>query len=528
MRKIQLFWQQAWERHHQANALLKSKNIPGLFNQEFAFYLRRINREYQATFHQVLKKRLDLHPIHLNRFFHTPMGEEILTRFEDLIHIQGDDYGKYALRGALLQTAEDPEGLSILNLLRKFSANMQFNTERILLTIKRVELLLKETEAMVDTISQLAKAEAAAELSIDFSKLPDIRCPGKASVEKQTLILNDKSRESRQFRAILYKPRWWRPGKAPVVVMSHGLGSSPEDFAEYAEHLASYGHVVAVPQHPGSDSNQVQEMLSGYSQEVFKLKEFIDRPLDVTYLLDQLERRNPVEYQGKLNLEAVGVIGHSFGGYTALALAGAEIDFEKLENACGPVLGSPNPSLLLQCRALRLPRKTYNFRDHRVKAVLPIDPVGSEVFGPKGLCQIQIPVFMVAGSEDKTAPAAFEQIRVFTWLTTSNRYLALIKGKSHFGSFSKLETGLKLMLLKTLPNLMGPDATLLYSYAYAMSLAFIEVYVANNPEYRPYLQSSYASYLSQAPFNLYLISAASDTRLSQKLRDFRMKLSQLS
>ena len=528
MMTVQIFWQKAWERHRQANALLKSKNIPGLFNKELAFYLRRINREYQASFHQVLKKRLDMHPIHLNRFFHTPMGEEILTRFEDLIHIQGDGYGKFALRGALLQTAEDPEGLSILNLLRKFSANIQLNTERILCTVKRVEFLFKETEAMVDTISQLAEAESTAELSIDFSKLPDIRCPGKFGVEKQTLILNDQSRESRQFRTILYKPRWWRPGKAPVVIMSHGLGSSPEDFGEYAEHLASYGHVVAVPQHSGSDSNQVQEMLSGYSQEVFKLKEFVDRPMDITYLLDQLEQRNQVDYQGKLNLEAVGVIGHSFGGYTALALAGAGIDFEKLETACGPVLGHPNPSLLLQCRALRLPRKTYNFRDQRVKAVLPIDPVGSEVFGPKGLRQIKIPVFMVAGSEDKTAPAAFEQIRVFPWLTTTNRYLALIKGKAHFGNFSKLETGLKLMLLKTLPNVMGPDLTLLYNYAYAMSLAFIEVHVANNSEYRPYLQSSYAKYLSQDPFNLYLLSAASDALLGQKLRDFKAKLSQLS
>ena len=528
MRKIQIFWQKAWERHYRANALIKSKNIPGLFNQELAFYLRKINREYQATFHQVLKNRLELHPIHLNRFFHTPMGEEILTRFGDLIHIQGDGYGKYALRGALLQTAEDPEGLSIFNLLRKFSADIQLNTERILTTVKRVEFLLKETEAMVETISQLANAEVAAELSIDFSKLPDIRCPGKFGVEQETISLNDQSRESRQFRTVLYKPRWWRPGKTPVVIMSHGLGSSPEDFAEYAEHLASYGHVVAVPQHPGSDSNQVQEMLSGYSQEVFKLKEFIDRPLDVTYLLDQLERRNQVEYQGKLNLESVGVIGHSFGGYTALALAGAGIDFEKLETACGAVSGAPNPSLLLQCRALRLPRKTYHFRDKRVKAVLPIDPVGSEVFGPKGLSQVKIPVFMIAGSEDKTAPAAFEQIRVFPWLTTPNRYLALIKGKAHFGNFSKLETGFKLILLKTLPNVMGPDLTLLYNYAYAMSLAFVEVHVANNPDYRPYLQSSYAQYLSQDPFNLYLVKAASDPQLSQKLRDFRTKLSQLS
>lgn len=31
--------------------------------------------------------------------------------------------------------------------------------------------------------------------------------------------------------------------------MSHGLGSKPEDFAEDAQHLASHGYVVAIPQH---------------------------------------------------------------------------------------------------------------------------------------------------------------------------------------------------------------------------------------------------------------------------------------
>ncbi|NET40039.1 MAG: dienelactone hydrolase, partial [Cyanothece sp. SIO1E1] len=220
-------------------------------------------------------------------------------------------------------------------------------------------------------------------------------------------------------------------------------GASPHSFADYAQHLASYGYVVAIPQHPGSDFGQIQAMLAGGSQEVFKLSEFIDRPLDVTFLLDELERYNRVHFQDKLDLQAVGVMGHSFGGYTALALAGATIDFAKLEQACGPILGELNLSLLLQCRALNLPRKVYNFRDQRVKAVLPVNPVSSKVFGPQGLSQIRIPVFMVAGSADKAAPAILEQIGVFPWLTTPERYLALIKDKPHIGAFAKPDIGLK-------------------------------------------------------------------------------------
>ena len=36
-------------------------------------------------------------------------------------------------------------------------------------------------------------------------------------------------------------------------MFSHGLASRPEDYAAGLKHLASYGYVVAAPQHPGSD-----------------------------------------------------------------------------------------------------------------------------------------------------------------------------------------------------------------------------------------------------------------------------------
>ena len=473
--------------------------------------------KYQGL-HKLLHHRFELDPLHLHHFFHTPMGENLLTSFGHLLQIQ-EDSDRALLRGALVETAADPQGLSLLNLLQKFSSSMQLNAELIISAFKRFEMLMAETEVIVEKISQLAAAEAEAEISIDFSQLPDIHRPGKYGYQQQSLTLTDKSRQ-RQFRVVIYQPQYWRHGKTPVVIMSHGLGSQPEDYTEYAQHLTSHGYLVAIPQHPGSDSQQVIKMLTGYSQEVFKLHEFIDRPLDVTYLLNELEKRNYSEYQGRLNLRNVGVMGNSFGGYTALALAGAEINFPRLETACTPVLGSPNLSLLLQCRALGLPRKSYNLRDRRVSAALPVDTVGSEVFGADGLGQIAIPILMIAGSEDKTAPVALEQIRIFPWLRTAHQYLALIKGKAHSGNFSKLETGLKLMLLKTLPHLTGPDSTLLYNYAYAISLAFFEVYVANNPDYRPYLQSNYAQYLSQDPFHLYLIGAASVDKLQQHLAEF--------
>ena len=47
----------------------------------------------------------------------------------------------------------------------------------------------------------------------------------------------------------------------PLVIVSHGLASRPEDFEEIAQHLASYGFAVALPQHPGSDLQKTKDLI---------------------------------------------------------------------------------------------------------------------------------------------------------------------------------------------------------------------------------------------------------------------------
>ncbi|NEP00527.1 MAG: alpha/beta hydrolase [Symploca sp. SIO2E9] len=492
----------------------------GKINKELEFYLKRVSEENQDTFREVLQTKQEVDPVQLYRFFHTPIGEQLLTGFGKIIQIQGGSNGKFSIRGALVQAAADPEGLTVLNFMRKFSTNIELNTDQILEVSGLFEKIVKATDEMVSQISRLAALEAATENTVDFSTLPDIRKTGEFGVNKQTITLKDDSRQ-REFIVELYQPQRWRTGQTPVVIASHGLASTPEHFEEPAQHLASYGYVVALLQHPGSDLTQLQNMLEGYSKEIFRLEEFIDRPLDVSYVLDELERRNQTEFAGRLNLKEVGVIGHSFGGYTALALAGAEINFERLETDCNRVVWDPNLSLLVQCRALELPRKVYNFRDPRVKAAIAINPVNSSIFGPIGLSQIQIPVFLGAGTLDPATPAVLEQMRSFTWLNTPNKHLGLLEGQAHV-NFSQLDAGTKAMI-DSLPNLKLPPQSLIDDYGNVMMLSFLEVHVATNPEYRPYLHSSYAEYISQEPFKFYLISSSSVDELNQAIVEFKAR-----
>ncbi|MGK7917247.1 MAG: alpha/beta hydrolase, partial [Prochloraceae cyanobacterium] len=492
----------------------------GKVNRELDFYLRRVKPEAQDKFRQLLSKRYDVDPVRFYRFLRTPIGEEILTQVGYMINFSGGGNGKIGIRAALGKAAFDSEGLTLLNFFRQFPTdNIELNTGNILEVVRLVEILVKGTRRMEKEMASLSSKEAANSTPVDFSKLPDLRFPGKYGQIKQTITLNDTSRQ-RQLTVDIYKPQTWREGKTPVVVASHGLASNRQHYEELAPHLASYGFVVAVPQHPGSDSIYLEDMLQGYHRDLFKLNEFIDRPLDLSYVLDELERRNDTEFEGRLNLESVGVIGHSFGGYTALAIAGAQIDFEGLERECNKVIWDPELSLLLQCRALELPRQTYDFRDQRVQAVAVLNPVTRYMFAPQDLSRIQIPIVIGAGEKDPVTPAAREQLLPFTFLTTSDRFFMLLEGQAHV-DISQMDAGATRALesLLRVKKLLNPE--LFYKYANATATAFFEYYIANNADARPYLQSSYAQYISEEPFPFYLIGISSLEELKQSIEDFR-------
>jgi predicted dienelactone hydrolase len=491
----------------------------GTINQDLGFYLDRATPEQQAKFREALLKKIDISPVMVSRFFNSNIGEEILTRIGKGITIQGGINGKYALRAALVQAAFDPEGFTLLNVVKKLPTNVQFQGELILGFAQAVDRAVLGTETFISLMRQLTLQEAKADPAVNYASLPDLRKLGKYSVKKQRWILTDTSRD-RTFYVDVYTPQGQQEGKIPVVVFSHGLASRPEDYAQGIEHLASYGYVVAAPQHPGSDYEWAQGLLEGYHKDVFDVKDFINRPKDISYVIDELQRRNQAEFEGKLDLENVGVAGHSFGGYTALAVGGAQIDFEYLQQECDRLYGGLNTALLLQCRALELPRQAYNFRDSRVKAVLAANPVNRGIFGRQGISKIAIPVLLGAGSYDPAAPAVFEQASSFTWLTTPDKYLAMVEGQAHV-NFSKLDAGIT-KAIDSIGDLTLPSQNLISNYFNSLMLAFFEVYISKNGSYRPYLQSAYAEYLSQnEQFKLDFITAASSNELAVAIEKFK-------
>ncbi|MCY7276410.1 MAG: alpha/beta hydrolase [Phormidesmis sp. CAN_BIN44] len=505
-------------------AALEAYAKTGALDSDLRVYAQYADAKQLADLRKALVVRADLTPIAVSQFLYTPQGEILLRRLGQVIQPESRDTGFYAIRAALILASSDPQGLTPLNVFRKFpTRGLRIDLQTALQIGGDLEQIVTRTNQATATLAQLAQLEALATPITNSTPLPGLANRGSISWQKETIRMVDRTRSfvtalgrERVFSVDVYLPQV-RTGrqarKIPVVVISHGLGSDLTTFRYLAEHLASHGFAVAVPEHPGSNAQQFQALISGTVSEVAAPSEFDDRPLDIKYLLDDLTRRARSDPRySRLNLEQVGVLGQSFGGYTALVLAGAAINFEQLQKDCGvQALDSTfNLSVLLQCRANALPRLNYNLQDPRVKAIVAINPVDSAVLGQAGFEQISIPTMIVSGNADTVAPALQEQIQPFTWLKTPDRYLVLMDRGTHFSTLEETNDSVPLP-----PELVGPTPVVARRYINALSLAFFQTYIANQPSYRSYLSASYAQRISQDPLRLSLVRSLSADQLKK-------------
>lgn len=493
----------------------------GKINEDLAFYASRATPQQLAQLRELLQQRFQITPTLLSQFTYSPLGEEVVRRLGELILTDSRQNGFYAIRAALILAAADPQGLTVVNVLRRFpSENLRLNFSEGLQIVKNLSDLLKTRDAVVGLIQKEAIAQAA-NANVDFSQKADLRQPGSFRSQNISFTFDDRSRD-RSLPVDIYLPQSAGENSQnsqkqpfPLIVISHGIASDRYAFVYLAKHLASYGFAVVVLEHPGSNAQRFQQYFAGLAGPPEPM-EFINRPLDVKYVLDELQRleKSDPNLQGKLNFQQVGAIGHSYGGYTVLALAGAKINFEKISRDCNPNR-SLNVSVLLQCRANDLAMKDYQLKDDRIQAIIAINPINSTIFGEIGLGQIQVPTMLVAASQDIFAPPVAEQIQPFTWLSSANKYLALIENATHFTAIA--EPTPENDVIPVPAGLLGPERTAGYSYLQALSVAFLQTHLLNRPEYSPYLQASYAKYISQEPLNLNLLQSLTVDQLTTVL-----------
>ncbi len=482
----------------------------GRVGKELDTFVSPLSARDRQYLRQFLSMRSKFNQQQISQLLKSALGQKVLVYLGDLVQVDRNVNGAKAIRTGLLAAAADRQGLSVINFLRKYPTPVvRLNLEKGFQVANRLDQLEQETAQVVAGVEQLSSQLAQSEPKIDPQRLPNLAVAGPYPVKLQTEIFHDR-RRNRRFAVDLYLPQGV-PQPAPTVIFSHGLASDRQHFADQARHIASHGFVAVTIDHPGSDLQKFRNLLDGKTQQVFDISEFIDRPQDVSYVLDELERRFP----GLANVQQAGVVGHSFGGYTALALAGAAIDFDYLKTQCSQGLDAANASLLLQCEALKLPRRNYNFRDRRISFALAINPVDSSIFGPQGMAKVQIPVAIVAGSQDTVAPAAIEQIQPFSWVVAPERYLFVVRGLGHVVDMRSLTNA----FLPSLNNVIT-DKKLepLSEYGRTFVLALVQTHVAHQSSYRAYLQADYAVATSKAPNQVSILRSLTPSQLNAMLQ----------
>ncbi len=161
-----------------------------------------------------------------------------------------------------------------------------------------------------------------------------------------------------------------------LVVISHGSRGSPLVHRDLAVHLAHAGFVVALPEHPGDGRSDVSHYGTPQNLE--------NRPRHLRIVLDALFSDAAV---GARLASGVAVVGHSMGGYTALALAGGQpvaLPHETADQAFHPVPLTADP---------------------RVAALVLLAPAVIW-FGREGaLAGVLAPILMRTGEKDDLVPA---------------------------------------------------------------------------------------------------------------------------
>lgn len=187
------------------------------------------------------------------------------------------------------------------------------------------------------------------------------------------------------------------PAGHPVLVHSHGHMGFAGNSAELMRYVASHGWVAVAPEHKGNTLTD--------TPEVRPLELYLERPLDLRAALDHvLALDAPDALAGTLDVDHVGMSGHSFGTYTMWAIGGATIDPQVVADGC-------EAGSYADCTADLQAAMTGDLTDPRARVLIPMAGSKNALFGATGLTTVTLPVFLMSGSlDDVGAPAVLAEV----------------------------------------------------------------------------------------------------------------------
>lgn len=270
-----------------------------------------------------------------------------------------------------------------------------------------------------------------------------------APVVSQTFETTD-ARRDRTLPLRVYLPE--TKAAAPVILFSHGLGGSRDNNPYLGNHWAGRGYVVVFVQHPGSDESvwkskpALQRM--GAMKQAASFANVTARGGDIPFVIDTLAKWNAEPghpLHQRLNLEKIGMSGHSFGANTTQSVAGQVFPLVKV-----------------------------NFTEPRITAALMMSP-GPPAMGDPALAfgQIRIPCLLMTGTLDDSPigkQSAADRLKVFPHLTQAPAWQVVFDGANH------MDFGQRTLRGKTIENTRYHRAIL------ALGTAFWDARLMGKPE----------------------------------------------
>ncbi len=181
----------------------------------------------------------------------------------------------------------------------------------------------------------------------------------------------------------------------PIVVLSHGAFGAPANYAWLAEYLARRGVVVLGVAHYGESWVYGPETIDAAAAT-----RLWERPRDCSFALTCFLAEDT--FATRLDAARIAAIGHSSGGATAVALAGARLDPQALAAYCSSDAGAMDHG----CDYARTapveafpPEATASYADPRVSAIVLLDPAAGPGYSAESLAAIDVPT-LVIGSQD--------------------------------------------------------------------------------------------------------------------------------
>lgn len=214
-----------------------------------------------------------------------------------------------------------------------------------------------------------AVQRARGEPTVTYDILGQFTAEQRADIGEGTipLLQTDAVRDAPPTRA---------HGRFPLIIFSHGQAAIRWQSTYYTVLLASHGYVVASTDHEGGT---LYDVVRGQLQNVAVGLE--TRPDDVRYLLNRFERlKSDDPLYGLLDLERIGVTGHSFGAITSMRVAAMDARVKIIVpqapfDASVAWLGLPIPSIPIHIQAAHEDR-TLKWDENVVPTMVEVRKTG--------------------------------------------------------------------------------------------------------------------------------------------------------